>query len=113
MIGDCLMRWFPGSRRRPQLAEALNAQIPDIELVAVIIGLVSAAIDNVPLVAVRGYPDDARITRGDVTRAVSAAACSFCGFRSVAWRPVGASSAPARYTPTLLSHPYQRQNYHC
>lgn len=31
----------------------LNEKIPDIELVAVIIGLVSAAIDNVPLVAVR------------------------------------------------------------
>lgn len=36
-----------------QLAVALNEQIPDIELVAVIIGLVSAAIDNVPLVAAR------------------------------------------------------------
>lgn len=36
-----------------ELAVLLNEKIPDIELVAVIIGLVSAAIDNVPLVAVR------------------------------------------------------------
>lgn len=90
-----------------QLAEALSAAVPSNEIVAAIIGVASALIDNVPLVAatmgmydLSSYPQDAQLwqliaycagTGGSILVIGSASGVALMGLESVGRRRAGGS----------------------